>query len=88
MAQKVLIKSAVKREKNKFYFIDGKGNLVSTDRNTKGGKKGRTISCRAKSTKKKTTKRKTSGKKKTTKKVTINMRKSPAKKKKRASKKR
>ena len=38
---KVLVKSAVKRQKGKLYYIDGKGNVCEASMNRKGGKKGR-----------------------------------------------
>lgn len=54
MARQVIIKGAVKKKlTGKLYFIDKKGDLVAADMNRKGGKKGRTISCRAKSVPKK-----------------------------------
>ncbi len=44
---KIIVKGAVKRKKGFMYFVDGDGNLRETARNTKGGKKGRTV-CKSK----------------------------------------
>jgi hypothetical protein len=62
MARKILAKKLVSRKKGKLYFIDGSGNVVETDMNRKGGKKGRTV-CGTK--KRKPAKRKKSIKSKT-----------------------
>jgi hypothetical protein len=73
---KVLLKNAIKRQKGKLYYIDGKGNVCESSMNRKGGKKGRK-SCAApkkkaapkkralkkSATQKKTTRRKTTKRK-------------------------
>lgn len=53
MAKGRIVKKKVlsERKKDHFYFLDGAGNLRSVKRNTKGGKKGRTV-CRKKPAKK------------------------------------
>jgi hypothetical protein len=40
---KVIVKSAIKRQKGKLYYIDAKGNVCEATMNRKGGKKGRKV---------------------------------------------
>ena len=62
---KILVKSAVTRQKGKLYYIDGKGNVCEASMNRKGGKKGRSVCVAKKSVpkKRKTTKSKSAKKK-------------------------
>ena len=84
---KILVKSAVTRQKGKLYYIDAKGNVCEASMNRKGGKKGRSV-CVAKKAvpkkrkaKKATTKKKVAPKKRATSKRKTTRR-TPAKKKK------
>ncbi len=63
---KVLVKSAITRQKGKLYYIDAKGNVCEASMNRKGGKKGRKTCASA--PKKKAVKKKAAPKKRPVKK--------------------
>lgn len=74
MAKKILVRGAVKRQKNKLYYIDGSGNVCEATMNRKGGKKGRSVCAvkkrkpaKRKPAKKKATRRKSTAKRRTVK---------------------
>jgi hypothetical protein len=65
---KVLVKSAITRQKGKLYYIDAKGNVCEASMNRKGGKKGRKT-CASVPKKKAAVKKKSAPKKRTVKKA-------------------